>query len=262
MSKPDPTARLRAMLGPLIGVEHPQSFENCFLAMLAPFQDASRACDEGRRRNDLVVNVWEGMLAVRYHRNAVERIELETIRRVLDEFTPPWEGPETSISIKMSTLGFEYVAYLNAARRTLDYLARGVAACFSRQGGSIKALAKTLTDAEPRGLAEEVRTACAGVVERFPHLLSARDGKSPRDRAAHRSPVEAASLLVVLGPNGIGMALQDGEIGHLAPASQIAISGATPGQPQLTSVLDAQIRELEDFVLEVLAYAATTPPPS
>src|SRR4051812_37855822 len=111
---PDASTRLRAVLLPVIGVEHPPRFQQRFLAMLSPFQDAAGASDEGRRRNDLVVNLWEGMLAVRYHRDGVERIERETIRRIRAEFSGPWEGPQTSISIKMSTLGFEYVAYLNA----------------------------------------------------------------------------------------------------------------------------------------------------
>jgi len=107
---PEASNRLRAALLRVIGVEHPPEFQQRFHGMLSPFQDAARASEDGRRRNDLVVNLWEGMLAVRYHRDGVERIELETIRRVRAEFPGPWDGPQTSISIKMSTLGFEYVA--------------------------------------------------------------------------------------------------------------------------------------------------------
>jgi hypothetical protein len=60
-----------------------------------------------------------------------------------------------------------------------------------------------------------VREACEGLVARFDQVLSFGDGKSPRDKAAHRAPVEAASLLVVLRRDGVGIKLQDGGVGNL-----------------------------------------------
>src|SRR4051812_18098249 len=178
---------------------------------------------------------YEGMLAVQYHRERVSVIERETFERVREAFPDPWNGSETFISIKMSTLGFEYVAYLNACRRTLDYLALAVASLFLRQGGSIKGLAKTVTAAEPRDLSTQVALISANVLDRFPRLLSREEAKSPRDRAAHRQPVEAAALGVSLGPEGVRIALQDSGVGNLQPVTSIEQMGTNP---PLAAVLD------------------------
>jgi hypothetical protein len=168
------------------GVELPGDFQNRFLNVIEPIQAAARVSDSSRRCNDRIVNVWEGMLAVCYHRNEVERIERETIDRVRAEFGERWLGLETHISIKMSTLGIANVAYLMAARSTLEYLAMAVAVCFGAQGSNIKDLPGTIKSCRPRELADEVAAACEGLHSRFDHLLSEGNRKSPRDYAAHR----------------------------------------------------------------------------
>ena len=92
----DATSRLRAALVPYIGVELPDAFQRRFDAMLAPLQTASAQSDEGRRRNDLVVNVYEGMLAVQYHRDRVSAVERESVGLVREAFPGPWDGTRPS----------------------------------------------------------------------------------------------------------------------------------------------------------------------
>ena len=234
----DATARLRNALVPFIGVELPGDFQNRFLNVIEPLQEAARVSDSSRRCNDRIVNVWEGMLAVHYHRNEVERIERETIDRVRAEFGERWLGPETHISIKMSTLGIANVAYLMAARSTLEYLAVAVAVCFGAQSSNIKDLPKTVKSCHPRELAEEVAEACEGLRSRFAHLLSDENRrKSPRDYAAHLGPINVPGLSVGLAADGIHATL-DGREGQ-----------------RLIDAMDRQITDLEHFVLELLRLA-------
>ena len=247
----DPTSRLRNAIVPFIGVEPSAGFQKQFEAMLAPMQEASGHCDRSRHCNDRIVNVWEGMLAVQYHRNEVERIIRETVDWVRVEFGESWSGREISISIKMSTLGFAYVAYLNAERSTLDYLAKAIAVCFGQQHSTITKLTKTIKQCEPSNLVGQVTSACDGLHHRFSHVLSEGNRTSERDQAQHYWPIKTPSLLVVLDAHGVGVRLQDGSIDDLSALN----TRVSAGRQRLIDTVDQQIADLEDFAIQRLEIA-------
>lgn len=157
----------------------------------------------------------------------------------------------------MPVVGHEYVAFLLAARRTLEYLARAVSSCFERDVYNIKKLGNALKDAKPHNLAAQVTHLCADVHDRFPYLLGDRAGRmSDRDRAAHYWPVEPASLLIVFFHDGrVGIELQDGGSGLLPNHGTLDPDRMTRDEPLLALALHAAGSALHTFAEGLLRVA-------
>lgn len=248
--------RLHDVITPIVDSSPPTEIHERLLTSIRQLGEAS--VENGNVA--LLMNVREGLAAARYHRDRIEAIERDIVERVREAFPTETERPSSTASIRVSTIAHEYIAYLNSIRRMLDYLARAVAACFGLEGASIKKLAKMLREHRPGQLAERVAEECDELLDRFDYVLSRDDRKSPRDRAAHREPIEPVWLLIVWFPTGpVGVELQDGGHGALLePDTSLVLDPArmTRDTPLLAAAIDDQCARLHDFVLELVEIAA------
>jgi hypothetical protein len=242
------------LLWPIVGNDLPPAVQEAISAELermGPPADWSQTTSEHSER---LLLSRAGLLAAYYHRDRIASIERAVIDRVRDA-SPPDLLPGASASVRMPVISHEFVAYLLAARRTLDYLARGVATCFDRpRAYRITKLVSTLADARPRRLAAEVAELCADVSARFPHLLSHEDSLSDRDRAAHYWPIEPAHLLIVHFPDGgLGIEFRDDGEGYLRTPNELDPGRMLKDDLLLTKAIDTQLADLGSFVTQLLA---------
>lgn len=155
----------------------------------------------------------------------------------------------------MPVVAHEYIAYLFAARRTLDYLALGVSGCLGRNVYSVKRLALGVADAKPRKIAEQVAAECDRLHERFADLLTEDKGRlSERDTAAHYAPIEPAYVLIVFFPDGrVGIELRDGGRGHLPGMDTLDPVRMTTDELRLTASIDRRLSDLADFCVRLVS---------
>jgi hypothetical protein len=260
VQQPDPSAlehglKLHALLWPLVGNDLPETTDRRFFGLLDGLGDPRERSTDTNRKVERLLHVRDGLLAAHYHRDGIERIEREIITRIRQS-GPSLVRPGSTASLRMPIVGHEYVAFLLACRRTLDYLALGVATCFDGDTYRIKKLAAALGDARPTDLAMRVIDICGHVEANFPDLLSGSGGLSERDRAAHYRPIEPAYLLIVFFRDGrIGIELQDGGAGHMPTASSLDPDRMTRDEPLLSASLDRRLERVTSFCLELIAVA-------
>ena len=241
------------MLWPIIGTDLPTDVFRRVHATYDVLCEPEDQSEETQRRVGFLLHVADGLEATYYHRDRIEAIERDIVATIRGSFS---QGPhgQTS-STRTPKIGHEWIAYLNASRRTLEYLARAVAECFARNTSKIKSLAKTVAGATPTDLSAEVVSACANVERRFPHLLSETRGTSLRDRTAHHAPLEPAWLLLVSLGDKIGIELQDGGHGQLDDLKTLDMERMTRDEPRLAQALDAELAELTDFCVTLMSLA-------
>lgn len=154
----------------VVGNELPGEVHDRVLGPLDRLGNPREQQEETIRRVQRTMDVYEGLLAAQYHRDNIKRIEVELVRTLREEY------PEGSVlegggaSARMPVVAHEYVAYLFAARRTLDYLAQAVSAFFGRRVFSIKDLAGDLVHGKPKNLAAEAAAISDDVVARSPNF--------------------------------------------------------------------------------------------
>jgi hypothetical protein len=246
-------ARLQKLLWPIIGHELPREV---FQRLDAPWDlvgPPETWSPERERRMGFATHVFDGLEAAFYHRDRIESIERALVKTLRAEYSGGPNGQ--SASARTPTISHEWVAYLNASRRTLEYLARAVAECFARNTDKIKRLASTVSGAEPQDLSTSVAAACGDVIDRFSHLVGSTKGESVRDQAAHRRPMEPAFLFVLFYDGQVGIELHDGNAGQLEPFHTLDMARLTLDHPRLTQVLDAQLDDLVAFCVELLTLA-------
>lgn len=86
-----------------------------------------------QKHSERLLLAYQDLLAAYYHRDHIERIASKILRAIRDA-SPAGLAADATSSMRMPIVGHEFVAYLLAARRTLDYLARSVASVFERPG--------------------------------------------------------------------------------------------------------------------------------
>jgi hypothetical protein len=173
----------------LVGNELPDDVYPRILGPVRRLGEPDELPAESNRRTNRIMNVYEGLLAAQYHRDNIERIEVEVVARLREAYPEGSRPGGGSATMVMPVVGHEYVAYLFAARSTLDYLAQAVSGLFGRWVHSIKNLATDLQYGKPDDLAAKAATISEGVIARFPELLT---GPSDRNRSAmkpHTSPL-------------------------------------------------------------------------
>ena len=264
MADPDPTGEWNAtntsgtfgLLWPVIGNGLPTGISNAFFREIGRLDLSAVGSEATRKHHERLILTYQGLLAAYYHRDRIESIEREIVRRIRAA-PPEILRPGATASGRMPVVGHEFVAYLLAARRTLDYLARGVGSCFNQSSVyKITKLASAVADLPPGELATQVVEQCAGVVDRFPHLLSEDARLSDRDRAAHYWPIEPAFFLIVHFPTGgIGLELRDGGHGYLPTHGDLDLDRMSRDEALLTTAIDSQLDELSSFCNRLIAIA-------
>ena len=259
--KPDEFARralnLYELTWPVVGNDLPAGAHQRILGPLERLGDPRDRPEASIQRTRRIVNVFEGVLAAQYHRDNIERIELELVRRLRNAF-PDGSWPEGgSASLSLPVIDHEYIAYLFAARRTLDYLAQAVSVLFGRHAHSIKNLASDLEYGTPGQLSSQAAVVSAEVLTRFPELLTGPGApKSERDQAAHFSPVKPASLTVIFFPGGrVGIELHDMGPGLLPALETLDPERMSRDEPALTNAIDRRLSTLHQFCGDLIDLA-------
>jgi hypothetical protein len=240
-------------LWPIIGSDLPSEIFRRIDGTYAVLGEPESWSDATQRRVGFLLHVSDGLEAAYYHRDRIEAIEREIVATIRAKFTPGPHGQ--TFSSRTPKIGHEWIAYLNASRRTLEYLARAVSECFVRNTSKIKSLANAVDDAKPTDLAAEVARECANVERRFPHLLSETRGTSHRDRTAHHAPLEPAWLLVVFLDGKIGVELQAGDTAHLEELKTLDIKRMARDEPRLAQALDVELADLTEFCVNLMSLA-------
>jgi hypothetical protein len=241
----------------LVGNELPDEVWPRILGPVRRLGEPDELPAESNRRSDRIMNVYEGLLAAQYHRDHIERIEVELVRRLREAYPEGSRPGGGSAAMRMPVVGHEYVAYLFAARRTLDYLAQAVSVLFGRWVHSIKNLATDLQYGKPDDLAAKAAKISGDVTARFPELLTGPgEPRSERDEAAHFSPVEPAQLSVIFFPDGrVGIELHDMGPGLLPSLVTLDPERMSRDEPMLTQAIDARLADLHDFCAELIDLA-------
>ena len=149
-----------------------------------------------RHVNAVLGDVQSTLAGVHYHAERIREIEVDVAEIV--ERTGVKEILRRACSSGGNTRrwDFEYQAFISAARRTLDYLTRGLAAYFRQEFHSFRKLAKAVRDLKPIGVSSAIRAVHERRVASFDYLLSDGEAKSVRDRINHQSAVGIGALNV------------------------------------------------------------------
>lgn len=245
------------LLWPIVGNDLPGEVSDAIFAELDRLGAPETRSADTQKHTERLLLAREGLLAVYYHRDRIELIERTVVERIRGALPDVGLPPGASATTRMPVIAHEFTAYLLAARRTLDYLTRGVGSCFDRPSVyKITKLAAALTDAAPTHLASQVVAECSNVTGRFPHLLRHEDQLSDRDRAAHYWPIELANLLIVhFLDHGLGIEFKDGGQGYLPEYDDLDPSRMSRDEPMLTAAIDKQLAELSSFCIRLLSLA-------
>lgn len=196
-----------------------------------------------------VYAVQNAIIAAYYHQRRIA--DIETV--VLDALSGavasiPRLPVRSNTTLRTMTLSFEYQAFLFAYRRSFEYLSAGICGAFNVAAPKyIRDTAKMLATAESRyqPWVEPMAAQIVEVARRFQRTL-AED--SPRNRTAHRRPVEAGNMRIWLDPGAeprIG--LEEG--GEELPMKDVPIATGD----SLAVILAHQLLALEGAVFELLA---------
>lgn len=216
-----------------------------------------------------VRHIHDGLGATYYHCSRITRIEIDSIAAI-SRFEPDilrvmGSRPSTIAYGSTRQLDYEYQAYLFAYRRTLEYLAGAIAACFKAECHSIRDLSKSLTKYQPKDLTERVASTLgkglANMTDVLPPDSAVR--RSPRDQTAHWSPASAGSFNLFLGEHGIQIGVIGGGEDLPPPItlfSDKAGAGTSKGGPQLGIALVQQIHRMESLIHACFRDLGIAPP--
>ncbi len=197
-----------------------------------------------------LASVEEGLGAAHYHAQRVEELE----RRIAEvcKTSMAGDGPDQgTVAFRAPVLGFEYHAFLFALRRSLDYLAGGVAACFGHQSQSIRRLPRTLTPTEPASRVRDIQRLLAAASPYLSSILTDGNDRSVRDQVAHWEVVDAGYFNVRWDEQGeVIIELVGG--GENLPPFRDLDAGIAP----LGELLRGQIAIAEDLVFDLVESAS------
>lgn len=246
------------LLWPAVGNFLPVDISKAFMREVGRLDGPAVQSEQTQKRRDRLMLTYQGLLAAYYHGDRIASIETDVIQRVRAAPVKEMLPRGGTASTRMPVLGHEFVAYLLAARRTLDYLARGVGSCFNQSSVyKITKLGSAVAHMPPRDLGARVAKETEDVIARFPHLLSEADGRlSDRDRVAHYWPIEPAYLLIVHFPDGgIGLELQDGGHNYLPTYQDLDLERMSHDEHPLTAAVESQLDQLTAFCIRLIAIA-------
>lgn len=200
---------------------------------------------------EAVGDVRDGLTAAVYHRLNVFEIEQDLAEacRIAYAIVPEdvVESPIT-MAVPAKKLAYEYHAFLFAIRRTLEYLARGLANYFDRSSKSFRRLPKALDGAPPPAVSDAVVEQLSKSLSALDGVLSRPDERAPRDRVAHTRPEEPGTLNIKFFPEG-------NVVVHLVGgAEDFDLSSRTEqSSMQLASLLEERCELVERVAIELLA---------
>lgn len=163
--------------------------------------------------NGILGHVQNGMACVYYHHDNLVALEAR-VGAVI-------ERSGVRDVIRNSTIGLgntlrldaEYQAFVLAVRRTLDYLARGLASYFKDLSHSFREMPEKLSHRRPESVALAIADAHRRHVTKFDYVLSDGAKKSIRDLLSHYEFIGAGcvnitrqGLVLVGGGEGLGFA--------------------------------------------------------
>jgi hypothetical protein len=143
----------------------------------------------------------EGLATTRYHLDRVQLIEDEITTIAAAHETALFAQGNVGIGLHSRPLVAEYQAFEMTLRRTLEYLAAAVSACFKTDGFRIRKLAITVSGRAPSAASSAVglRLKAADINR----IIGSRSGsKSVRDRLAHHESVSPGVVNIGRGRNG------------------------------------------------------------
>jgi hypothetical protein len=245
---------------PLIGNDLPRDVDERIMNASDRLGSPEEWADETARRVGFVNYVYDGLLAAQYHRDNIERIERELVRRLREVYPEGSEPEGGSIAAVLPVVAHEYTAYVMAARRTLEYLAQALGEMFGvRRVFRIKHLGRRLVDdGEPKDLAAKAAALSETFRKRFPELVGPDGGGPPsdRDQAAHYSPIAPAHLSVVFFRGGqVGIELRDAGRRTLPPTETLDPERMSRDEPILKQAIDARLADLHEFCGDLIDLA-------
>jgi hypothetical protein len=196
----------------------------------------------------------EGLATTRYHLDRVELLEGQ-ITAIAKAHENALFGQGMTLGLHSRPLVAEYQAFELALRRSLEYLAGGIAAYFKTEGNRIRTLHKTVAGRAPK-------TASFAIIARLKasnieELIGARSGpKSVRDRLAHHESVSPGVVNIGRGFDGALWIRLHGE------AEDLNALGGEQTQT-LSRVLQARVKRVEAFafcLFEDLGLVQTSDP--
>jgi len=138
-------------------------------------------------------------------------------------------------------MDFEYHAFIFAARRSLDYMTKGIAAYFRQTFHSFRNLPSTLQRFSNNPVAMSLVAAHAKVAPDVAFLLSDGSNKSVRDLIAHYRHVDVGALN--LTHNGLFFA-GGGENLNLSPSGNVKF--------EIGEAIDARLRDLQSALTAMI----------
>lgn len=205
---------------------------------------------QARNTWETIDDLREGLTAAIYHQRNVLRLEQEIVEVCRTAYANASfslaENPVT-MAVGAQRLTYEYHAFLFAIRRTLEYLARGLAAYFGRSSKSFRRIPKTLEGALPKGPATAIASKSTAAISNLEDILGRGDARAARDRIAHTRPEEPGVLNIIFSPGGeVGVHLVAGAEGF---ELSLPIDQA---EPQLGPVLIERCGRVERLAFELL----------
>ncbi len=178
-----------------------------------------------------------------YHQRNIARIESQAADILDASVTAQHPIVRSNTGVRMMTLSFEYQAYLFAFRRTFEYLAAGILAAFGLPAPRhIRDTARDLAGGAPKYVqwVNPMQSEVVKVARQFKDVLAEH---SPRNRTAHKRPVEARAFLLGLEPGKQPRIGLEGGGEDLPMRSTDDIAGE-----KLSVVLERQLVALTDSV--------------
>lgn len=205
------------------------------------------------------LHVFSGLDAARYHADRLALIERELLQAMHDHYEWMGELSDHTVSARVPRLDHEYIAFLNAGRRTLEYVSRSVGHGFGIRTGSIRKLAKGVSDLAPVGVSKAVADACGRLTDDFAELVSREEKRSARDIAAHHTHVEPAWLSVFVVHGQVYIELTGAEPGPMRdpdPDGTISLARMRTDPNLLSRPVNAAFDRLVDLSTELLDLGA------
>lgn len=259
-----------------IGFDVPDSVKMKFKIVKVKADSLNRLTIEGGSDRDWLTkfkgsieNVNDGLAASYYHLSNVEKLEQKVISIAFEEL-PIIKSPKgCCIAMDNSEkLGFEYIAFLSALRRTLEYLSVSVGAFFKQETHKFSSLAKSIKEREPKGISIQIDKKLQEHVTNLSDIYSESHGWAPRDIITHKKPV-SPWLNIIFSPDGdlkVGFCKESLEVrpGHkslildsegpeIAPKSENLIEKGERkiGVVSITPILKNQIKRVEDLIFDL-----------
>jgi hypothetical protein len=200
----------------------------------------------------------EGLATTRYHLDRVELIEGQITEIATKHEAALFGQSNVGIGLHSRPLIAEYHAFEIALRRSLEYLARAIAAYFKTDGNRIRNLVDTIRNRPPLTASRPATARLENA--KIEELIGTRSGpKSVRDRVVHHESVSPGVVNVGRKPDGTLWVRLHGE------AEDLNALGPHDETETLSEVLSGRVERVETLghgLFEDLGLTAGSPPTS